>query len=180
MGGDSDTGGPPRAAMFAALALAVGTVVAILVFAALRQSPRGPVVIPGTAAPQAAGPACQALTAALPQRLGDFERAPVAAPAPDGASAWRSGGESEPVIVRCGVERPGDFVVGSPIQVVDRVQWFGGGAQTGGTLTWYTVDRPVYVALTLPAQSGSAPIQDLSGVIDRTMAAVPIDPNPAR
>lgn len=36
--------------------------------------------------------------------------------------AWRGGPDSDPVIMRCGLERPDDFVVGSPIQVVDRVQ----------------------------------------------------------
>ena len=43
-----------------------------------------------------------------------------------------------------------------------------------------TVDRPVYVALTLPTRSGPTPIQALSDLIARTMPAVPIDPNPAR
>jgi hypothetical protein len=38
------------------------------------------------------------------------------------------------------------------------------------------VDRSVYLALTLPSGSGPTPIQQLSEVIDRTIAAVPIDP----
>jgi hypothetical protein len=45
--------------------------------------------------------------------------------------------------------------------------------------TWYTVDRPVYVALTLPPGSGPTPIQQLSELIDYTMQAVPISPSPA-
>ncbi|WP_081287578.1 DUF3515 domain-containing protein [Mycobacterium asiaticum] len=167
--------------MFAALALAVGTIVGILVFAATRQAPRHPVVISAIPAPQAGAPACQALIAALPQQLGKFERAAVADPAPAGVSAWRSESYTEPVVVRCGLKRPDDFVVGSPIQQVDRVQWFESAPQSGAdTSTWYTVDRPVYVALTLPAGTGPAPIQDLSAVIDRTIAAVLIDPAPAR
>ncbi|EUA34036.1 hypothetical protein I552_4819 [Mycobacterium xenopi 3993] len=73
-------------------------------------------------------------------------------------------------------------MVGSPIQVVDRVQWFQemdtqAGGQAGRS-TWYTVDRPVYVALTLPPGSGSTPIQEISEVIDRSIAAVPIAPAP--
>ncbi|BCO37015.1 hypothetical protein MHEC_34480 [Mycobacterium heckeshornense] len=87
-------------------------------------------------------------------------------------------------MLRCGLNRPPDFVVGSPIQVVDRVQWFQemdtqAGGQAGRS-TWYTVDRPVYVALTLPPGSGATPIQELSEVIDRTIAAVPIAPAPPR
>jgi uncharacterized protein DUF3515 len=181
--GDSDPGGPPRAVLIAALALAVATIGAILVVAVTRQSQSQPVVIPPVPAPQSASPGCQALIAALPQRLGDFERAAVAQPVPDGASAWRSRADKDPVVLRCGLARPDDFVVGSPIQQVDRVQWFEGAAQSAGdagTSTWYTVDRPVYVALTLPAGSGPVPIQELSAVIDRTIAAVPIDPAPAR
>jgi hypothetical protein len=181
--GDSDPGGPSRAVLIGALALAVATIGAILVFAATRQSPSQPVVIPAVPAPQSASPDCQALIAALPQRLGDFERAAVAQPASEGTSAWRSGADKEPVIMRCGLARPDDFVVGSPIQGVDRVQWFEVAAQSAGDAgrsTWYTVDRPVYVALTLPAGSGPEPIQELSAVIDRTIAAVAIDPAPVR
>ncbi|MGC2655338.1 MAG: DUF3515 domain-containing protein, partial [Mycobacterium sp.] len=78
--------------------------------------------------------------------------------------------------------RPAGFVVGTPIQVVDRVQWFeesgpGSGGEAGRS-TWYTVDRPVYVALSLPPGSGPTPIQQLSGLIDRTMPVVPISPGP--
>ena len=182
---DIDLGGPPRVLMIAAAALAVVVVGVVLAIAATRETPAQPVAIPDVPAPQAADPACQALTGALPQRLGDYQRAPVAQPAPPAASAWRAGPDSEPVILRCGLERPDDFVVGVPIQVVDRVQWFHVAAQQqsagdAGRTTWYTVDRPVYVALTLPSGSGPTPIQQLSEVIDRTIAATRIDPAPAR
>jgi len=184
--GDSD--GPPRALLIAAAALAVATIGVILVFAATRQAPRQPVALPAVGAPQATDPACRALTQALPQLLGDYQRAPLAQPAPEGATAWRAGSGSEPVVLRCGLDRPSDFVVGSPIQVVDRVQWFQvasndhapQSAGDAGRSTWYTVDRPVYIALTLPAGSGPTPIQELSDVIDHTIAAVPINPAPAR
>lgn len=176
--GDADHGGPPRAAMIGALVLAVAAIGAILILAATRHTSKSPVVLPQVPAPQAASSACRALMAALPKQLGDFQRAELAQPAPEGASAWRSGADAEPVIMRCGVPRPDDFVVGSPIQVVDKVQWFR--AADADRSTWYTVDRPVYVALTLPADSGPVPIQELSGIIDRTIGAVPIDPAPAR
>ena len=79
-------------------------------------------------------------------------------------------------MLRCGLDRPTDFVVGSPIQQVDRVQWFE--ARQGDQSTWYSVDRPVYVALTLPSGSGPTPIQQLSDLIDHAMRAVPISPSP--
>lgn len=178
---DVDADGPPRAALIAALVLAVALIGTILVFAANRHPNQQPVAIPAVPAPQAANPACQALLSALPAQLGDFQHADVAQPAPEGTRAWRSGTDTEPVIMRCGLERPDDFVVGSPIQAVDRVQWFRVSDQSNDVRsTWYTVDRPVYVALTLPAGTGPTPIQQLSGVIDRTIAATPIDPAPVR
>lgn len=177
---DADAGGPPRALIIAALALAVAALGTILVIAATRQSPPQPVAIAAVPAPQAASPDCRALAHALPQRLGDYQSANLAQPAPESAMAWRSGSGGDPVILRCGLERPADFVVGSPIQIVDRVQWFEAKDPTAGRSTWYTVDRPVYVALTLPSGSGPTPIQELSDVVDRTIAAVPIDPAPAR
>lgn len=182
--GPRGDGGPPPAVIIAAVALAVVAIGVILVIAANRAAPPQPVAIPAAPAPQADSAACRALAGALPQRLGDYQRAPVVQPAPRGAAAWRAGPDSEPVVLRCGLDRPGEFVVGSPIQVVDRVQWFAvrpqqQSAGDAGRSTWYTVDRPVYVALTLPSGSGPTPIQQLSEVIDRTIAAVPINPAPA-
>lgn len=179
-----ESDGPSRVLIIAGVALAVTAIGVILAIAAIRQPPAHPpepLAVPAVPAPQAGAPACQALIAALPQRLGDYQRAPLAQPAPEGAAAWRAAADSPPVVLRCGLERPADFVVGSPIQNVDKVQWFEATTQSAGEArsTWYTVDRPVYVALTLPSGSGPTPIQQLSEVIDRTIAAVPINPGPA-
>ncbi|MCV7408573.1 hypothetical protein AWC05_05975 [Mycobacterium florentinum] len=181
-GSDSDDpGGPPRALLIVAVVVAVLAIGIVLVIAATRAAPPQPVALPTVPAPQAGSSACHALLAALPQRLGDYQRAPLAQPAPEGATAWRGGTGNEPVVLRCGLERPTGFVVGSPIQSVDRVQWFevAGDRQSAGDAgrsTWYAVDRPVYLALTLPSGSGPTPIQQLSEVIDHTITAVPIDP----
>ena len=170
----SDSEGPPRAALIAALVVAVGTIGVILGIAATRDH-TSPVVVAAVPAPQAQDPACQKLTEALPQRLGDYTRAQLAQPAPVGAAAWQPAGTGDPVVLRCGLDRPADFVVGSPIQVVDRVQWFE--VSQDQRSTWYTVDRAVYLALTLPQGSGPTPIQQLSELIDRIMPAHPIDPS---
>ncbi len=170
----ADTDGPPRAALIAALVVAVGTIGVILAIAATRHRTT-PAVIAAVPAPQAQDPACRKLTDALPQRLGDYNRAQVVQPAPVGAAAWQPAGAGDPVVLRCGLERPADFVVGSPIQVVDQVQWFE--VSQDQRSTWYTVDREVYVALTLPQGSGPTPIQQLSELIDRLMPARPINPS---
>jgi hypothetical protein len=179
----ADTG-PPGAVLIAAVALAVVAIGVILALAATRQAPPPPVAVPAAPAPHASDGACRSLAGALPQRLGDYQRAALAQPAPEGAAAWRAGSGGEPVVLRCGLDRPAEFVLGSPLQIVDRVQWFevSAGGRSGGDAgrsTWYAVDRPVYVALTLPSGSGPTPIQVLSDVIDHTMAAVPINPAPA-
>ncbi len=174
MSDPADPADPPRGVLIAALVLAVAAVGAVLAIAVVRQRSSHAVVIPAVPAPQALDPACTALLAALPQRLGDYRRTDIAAPVPDGAAAWAA--DSGPVVARCGLDRPSEFVVGSAVQVVDGVQWFQVG--TGDRSTWYTVDRPVYVALTLPPGSGPAPIQQLSELIDTTMPAVPVRPGP--
>ena len=169
----ADSDGPPRAALITALVVAVGTIGVILVIAATRHH-TSPVVVAAVPAPQAQDALCRKLTDALPERLGDYSRAQLAQPAPVGAAAWRPSGAGDAVVLRCGLERPTDFVVGSPIQVVDRVQWFQ--VSQDQRSTWYAVDRAVYVALTLPQGSGPTPIQQLSDLIDRDLPARPVDP----
>jgi hypothetical protein len=157
--------------------LAVGVIGAVLAIAATRHPPLKPVAIATVPAPHAQDRPCRALLEALPERLGDYHRAPTVQPVPAGTAGWRAASDSEPVVLRCGLDRPTDFVVGSPIQLVDRVQWFE--VRQDDRSTWYAVDRPVYVALTLPPGSGPTPIQQLSELIDHTMPAVPVSPSPA-
>lgn len=173
---DSSDDGPPRALLIAAVAVAVGAIVAVLAIAVLRQSSpqEKPVPIATVPAPQAESRECGALMAALPEQLGDYRRAPAADPAPQAAAAWRAAAEAEPVILRCGLDRPAEFVVGAPIQVVEPVAWFE--LTDAGRSTWFAVDRPVYIALTLPSGSGPTPIQEISAAISQAMPARPIDP----
>ena len=189
----SQTGdGPPKAVLIAALVVAVGAVVAVLAVAAVRQRQPAPepIAISTVPAPRAESPECGALIGALPDQLGDYQRAPVVEPAPTGTAAWQSDAGSEALILRCGVDRPAEFVVGAPLQMVDAVQWFrvgeagagapGPGEAAAGRSTWFAVDRPVYVALTLPAGSGPTPIQRLSAAIAETLPEQPVDPAPAQ
>lgn len=175
-GPDADM--PPKAVLITALVLAVAAAATVLAVAVARRPAAGPVVIATVPAPRADSAECRALLATLPDRLGDLRRAAAAEPVPAGAAAW--GTQEEPVILRCGLGRPAEFVVGAPLQIVDDVEWFRIDDAGIGRSTWVSVDRPVYVALTLPSGSGPGPIQDLSGVIARSMPAVPIRPGPPR
>ncbi|MGE2718845.1 DUF3515 domain-containing protein [Mycolicibacterium celeriflavum] len=186
----SQTGdGPPRALLIAALVVAVAGIVAVLVVAVMRQNsaPREPVPVAAVPAPQATSSECADLIADLPDELDDQIRAPLADPAPPGAAAWRAEDGGEPVVLRCGVDRPAEFVVGAPVQVVDDVQWFRVGEPGADTTdaerarsTWYAVDRGVYIALTLPQGSGPTPIQLLSSAIAKALPAKPVTPGPPR
>jgi uncharacterized protein DUF3515 len=172
--------GPPRAVFIAAIVVAVGAVVAVLVVAALREAtpPPTPVAIAAAPAPSADGDACRALMKVLPDALGDYHRAAAVEPVPAGAAAWQAGPDGDPVIMRCGLDRPDDFVASSPLQGVDDVQWFR--IPGDGRTTWVTVDRPVYVALTLPDGSGPDPIQLISKAVAQAMPATRLDPGPVR
>ncbi len=174
---------PPRHMLIAALIVAVGAVAGVVVVAAVLERPpeQTPIVIAAAPAPRAESPECRALTAALPDRLGKYSRAPLMEPAPAGTAGWQSEDSGESVILRCGLDRPLEFALGTPVQMVDAVQWFrvADEADTGRS-TWFAVDRPVYIALTLPAGSGPSPIQAISAVISTVLPPTAVDPGPPR
>lgn len=181
---DDATDGPPRGVLIAAIVLAVAAVVTLLVVIAIRQATPSaqPVAIAGAPAPNADGSACRALGNVLPDVMGDYHRVKAVDPVPVGAAAWQPEAGGEPVILRCGLDRPVDFVTSSPLQLVDEVQWFQAGSDVSdaGRTTWITVDRPAYVALTLPDASGPTPIQLISRAVASAMKATPLDPAPIR
>jgi len=175
--------GPPRGALIAAIAVVVVTIVGGLSYVALRQAdiPARPVAIAAAPAPLAGSPQCRTLIDRLPATMGEFHRAEAIDPVPVGTAAWVGSAGADPVILRCGVQRPSDFVVGAPLQMVDAVSWFA--AHGDGASTWYSVDRgapETYVALTLPQGSGPTPIQTVSELIETVMPVRALDPNPAR
>lgn len=176
----SDRDGPPRAILIAALVVAVAAIGVILAIASTRTPADTPVAISSVPAPHSGDPGCQALLRAVPDQLGDYRRAPAAQPAPESTAAWRTAPGTDPVILRCGLDRPDDFVVGTPIQQVDDVQWFRVSDPATGLITWFAVDRGLYVALTLPQDSGPTPIQEISGVISATLPAQPLAPGAPR
>lgn len=183
----SEPAAPRRnpALMAAAIALPIALIAGVIVAAVIAD--RNPVLEPAAVGaaetPDAGAADCVALMGALPEEMGDFQQVTLLDPAPESAAAWRSTTDPdlEPIVLRCGFERPLEFVQGVALQDVNRVQWFeiDGTDQGLDASTWVAVDRSVYVALTLPNGSGSAPIQGIAEAINTSMPEQEIDPGPA-
>jgi hypothetical protein len=138
------------------------------------QAPRtGPLALAGVDAPDANAPECAKLVGALPAKLpskGDeLARLPLADPAPPAAAAW-AGDRGEPVVLRCGLPKPEHAPTESLREIssaISKVKWLL--VEGEGASTWYTVDRPVYVALTIPDDAGTGVVQEMSETIARVL-----------
>jgi len=180
----------PPATVAAAIALPVALAAGIITAAVITQHHQnpgsgvatGPVAVGAVPAPAASSPPCTALLAALPDPLGDATKAALAAPAPDGAAAWHSPTVGEPLVLRCGIERPAEFTTAAALVVVNGVQWLqiSGDATGLKASTWVAVDRSVYVAITLPDGTGSAPLQDAADAVTKALPPQPLNPAPVR
>jgi type II secretory pathway pseudopilin PulG len=137
----------------------------------------GPLALPPVPAPKATTPECSAVLAALPGDLMvDGTRVPrrqLAAPAPPATVAWGDPGH-DPMTVRCGIEAPGELTPTAELVVISGVSWLQ--ITESDVTSWIAVDRPVYVALTLPANSGSGPVQEVSAVLASTLPAKSVFP----
>ncbi len=137
-------------------------------------NPTAPVLLVPVDAPDAGSAGCTTLLRALPPTLANG-KAPLhtrqlAKPVPPATAAWGTG--DEPAVLRCGIERPPELKPTSELLAVDGVQWFQESAD--GLTTWYAVDRASVVALTLPGNVGTGPIQDVSTAVASAMPAVPV------
>lgn len=184
-GDRSGNGRPlPTAIVVAAVLIPLLLLVAVLVMVrdvgedAAEAAANEPVTAVTLPAPGAESDECLGLVGALPEALGDARRVAFTEPAPPGAAAYRMP-DADPVVVRCGLDAPPSFTVGASLQEVNGVQWFNepdpDPAVTAST--WVAVDRPHYVAVTLPGGSGTGPIQDLSDTLAEHFDAV--EPSPA-
>jgi len=132
----------------------------------------GPYALVAVDAPAATQPGCTNLAAALPKELpnkGDvLKRLTLAEPAPPSAAAW-AGDRGEPVVLRCGLAEPAELTPTAQLKAVSTVNWLP--IEGAGAITWYTVDRPVYIAVTIPTDTGTGTIQELSETIAATVPA---------
>jgi hypothetical protein len=134
--------------------------------------PTGPLALPAVEAPDAGTPACANLVDALPATLTSngkkLTRLPLADPAPQAAAAW-AGDRGEPVVLRCGLGKPAEMRPTASLRLVDGVNWLP--VEGAGAITWYTVDRPVYVAVTIPDDAGTGVVQEMSETIAKAVPA---------
>ncbi|SDI84822.1 Protein of unknown function [Actinokineospora alba] len=185
---DQPLTGPPRAAVIAAVVLvgllAVGVVIASRFLPSEPTAPTtsavpktGPVGLVPVDAPDSGSTHCTAVLKALPTSLVSagttLSKLPLADPAPQGAVAW---GDriAPPVVLRCGLPKPAELTPTSALREVSGVKWLP--IEGTGSSTWFVVDRPVHVALTLPQGVGTGPLQTVSEVVGATLPAQPVKP----
>lgn len=130
----------------------------------------GPLALAGVDAPDAKGPECGKLVDALPAKLpskgAELARLKLAEPAPPAAAAW-AGDKGEPVVLRCGLPKPAQYQPTARLSEISKVNWLP--VEGDGASTWYTVDRTVYVALTVPDDAGTGVLQEMSATIAKVL-----------
>lgn len=137
-----------------------------------------PLALAPVDAPDAGGPECTALLAALPAALptggATLPPRPLADPAPPGARAWAAA--PRPAVLRCGLPRPAELTPTSALLEVDGVRWLplDDGVPDPVVITYVAVDRPVYVVFTAPSGAGSGPLQQVSDTIRGALPATAV------
>jgi hypothetical protein len=173
-----------RAALGIAVALAALLLIGVVVLAQVLGSgtdarppstsppvaPRtDPVALVPVDAPDAGSAACGSLLSALPDALTSgattLHRLPLAAPAPPATAAWSDGGD--PVVLRCGLNRPPELTPTAQLRLISGVNWLP--IEGDRSTTWYLVQRSVYVALTVPVGTGTGVLQGVSEVAGRVV-----------
>jgi hypothetical protein len=134
--------------------------------------PNGPLALVPVDAPDAGSASCTALVNSLPAELPSngkkLKQLVIAEPAPPAAAAW-AGDRGEPVVMRCGLVKPAELQAASQLRQVNQVNWLP--VEGEGATTWYTVDRPVYIALTIPDDAGTGVVQQMSDTIAKAVPA---------
>jgi hypothetical protein len=140
-----------------------------------RPTRTGPVALVPVPAPAAGSPDCDVLVRNLPATLQSgstvLSKALLAEPAPPATAAWTDQ-RTDPVILRCGLDRPAELTPDTQnLRAITGVQWLP--VEGDSATTWFVVDRPVYVALTVPADAGTGPLQDISTTIGKILPRKP-------
>ena len=125
-----------------------------------------PPVTPGADA------SCPALMKTLPIELSGEPSRRVKSDTPF-AYAWGD----PPVVLVCGVDRPAGYVVGASAIQINGVQFYVD-TDDPDTTVWTTVDRPVYVQISLPSSVDSGPVTALTPQIAQALPYRDPQPGP--
>jgi hypothetical protein len=115
---------------------------------------------------------CPALMKTLPLELSGEQSRRVKSDTPF-AYAWGD----PPVVLVCGVDRPAGYVVGASAIQINGVQFYVD-TDDPDTTVWTTVDRPVYVQISLPSSVDSAPVTALTPQIAQALPYRDPQPGP--
>jgi hypothetical protein len=164
------------------LAVAVATLAIVARVGGVGEPPppdTGPLAVAPVDSPDATGPDCAALLAALPTELpgpdGPLAPRPVAqAEQLPGVRAWAAA--PRPVVLRCGLPRPVELTPTAALLEINGVRWLqlDDGLPEPVQVSYIAVDRPVYVAVTSPVDAGSGPLQAVSDVVRTTLPVTPV------
>lgn len=138
-------------------------------------APLAPVTVAAPPSSPAAQAPCRKLLQALPLRLDGMDPRQVVS---DPSSPFVVGWGDPAVTLRCGVQRPADLHPGSSAQFIQIGQANGTGGvyfdvvSSGHNQLYTTVDRSVYVEVSVPSQYAAGPVTTLAGVIARTLPPV--------
>lgn len=160
-----------------AIVVTLGAVVTGFVLAArvARQASAGdtgPLAVPAAPQPGAGGRYCGEFFRAIPDKLNGQQRRPLV-DAETGVAAWGN----PATILRCGLADPAELTcAASLIRFTGAdgygVEWLR--LQDADAVTYLAVDRPVRIAVTVTAQAGIAPIQQLSEIIAHALPSQPV------
>ncbi|PVZ14553.1 DUF3515 domain-containing protein [Actinomycetospora cinnamomea] len=162
----------PRVLVGIVLTLPVLVVVGVLVASVVLVRDPVPDVdtvrlpVPAVPVPAAASADCSRLLSGLPGEIpterGLMPRRVLAVPAPAATVAWGGEDATPPIVLRCGLPQPAELHAGASVLDVEGVEWIAVDDPAPGTSTWVTADRAVYIGLTIPAEMGTGPIEDVS------------------
>ena len=155
--------------VLAALGLVVVAIALAVVLARHRQSDPAVANAPlpvsdGVGQPGADTAACKALLPKLPAELAGSGRRAIQG-ATDAVAAW-----GDPaVVLRCGIESPQELTCSAALVQVNGVSWLQLTEAGLDSTTYIAVDRSVRIAVTVPVNSGTGAIGQISTVVAATL-----------
>lgn len=170
---------PPRlliATVIGGLLLVVALVVtAVVVAGQIESSPvadTSPLAVPSVPAPGASGKWCGELHEALPDTVGDQPQRQVIG---DYRSIAVWGDPA--IILRCGLDDPAELDCASALTTftapgAGSVSWLR--LEDSASITYFAVDRPVRIAVSLPPGSGADPLMDISAAVASALPEQPV------